>query len=538
MRLAPLTPDQLAHLQAWRWQAVEKMPYLATLLHSLRPVATTAVDTFAVDKHYRLYVNFDRCIAKGPQFCSEGLLHEAFHLVADHAAAAAQAGVTPDEAAAWNVASDAAINDDLRDAGCDLLAAHGVLPARLGEPDYQTVEHYMAKLRALMAKQAERTPPPVADDEAGNDDADPSADTETDDPDDQPEEDESGQDDVDDEHEDDESDHQDDESSPEDDADPERDGEGDDSESDDEPESDASDEPGTGTSSRPGSGAGRSGQGQPNSQAPAQVPDTGCGSAATGIPAGYELDVNDDLDGAAPAATDMDKDLVRAAVAQAMAAYQQANGIGSVPGGIIDVIQSVPAPSRTPWQRVFAPLVRRCVNRAPGQDHPTYTRRNRRRMNETLRDVARGTESKIIVPGRVKNTPRIHYYRDTSYSMDDAQLARTTAEVIGIANQLGIRGDDLLVSGIDTVVHGTTRFTGAASIGHVSGRGGTEMGEAIAHACSLRRKPNVIIIATDGGTYWPEQRPPIPVIVLLIPHPHYPPMPVPDWAITVEVTSV
>jgi predicted metal-dependent peptidase len=147
-----LSAEQAGQLAAWRGLALTIMPYMASILFSLRPVSAPGLGTFAVDKHHRLYVDFDAVASKGARFCAEGLLHECCHLLGDHAARADAFGVKPEDAQTWNVAADASINDDLRDAGCATLAKVGVLPEHFGLEDDQTAEFYMRQLADRMPK--------------------------------------------------------------------------------------------------------------------------------------------------------------------------------------------------------------------------------------------------------------------------------------------------------------------------------------------------------------------------------------------------
>ncbi|TSE15711.1 hypothetical protein B1A87_007145 [Arthrobacter sp. KBS0703] len=107
---------------------------------------------------------------------------------------------------------------------------------------------------------------------------------------------------------------------------------------------------------------------------------------------------------------------------------------------------------------------------------------------------------------------------------------------MGIARKLNIRGDDLVVADVDTIVHQSVKFNGKDSVTEIAGRGGTDMCEAIEHALSLPKKPSAIVIATDGETGWPAERPSVPVIVLLVNvrSQHWIDN-VPEWAKLVEV---
>jgi len=158
----PITQDQQSDLNAWRATALERMPYMATILLHLRPLNAPGLGTFACDRHLRLYVDFDAVTAWGVTTCAEALLHECFHIFADDARRSDEFGVTPERHPQWNIASDAANNDDLVEAGCISLKEIGaILPDQLGQPDHQTAEFYM---RAIMDQQ----PPP-----SGGDGSDP-----------------------------------------------------------------------------------------------------------------------------------------------------------------------------------------------------------------------------------------------------------------------------------------------------------------------------------------------------------------------------
>lgn len=155
---APAGEDQ-ANFQAWRSIALERMPYMASMLFALRVVNTPGLGTFAVDANFRLYIDFDAVTPLGPIGCAEALLHECSHLLADHHTSAAELGVTAQTAQDWNAAADASINDDLLAVGCDSLR-DGVLPAHLGEPDFQTPHHYFAAIVKLRQQQQASQPQP------------------------------------------------------------------------------------------------------------------------------------------------------------------------------------------------------------------------------------------------------------------------------------------------------------------------------------------------------------------------------------------
>jgi predicted metal-dependent peptidase len=128
-------------LAAGRLWAATRMPYFATALFALRPVAAPGLATFAVDPGWRLYV--DPATVAGWTIDEIGavLLHEVLHLLRDHSGRGQDQGVTDRTAPAWNAACDAEINDDLVEAGLP-LPAEPILPATLGKPPGQLAETY------------------------------------------------------------------------------------------------------------------------------------------------------------------------------------------------------------------------------------------------------------------------------------------------------------------------------------------------------------------------------------------------------------
>lgn len=144
--IRPLTEDERHALAAARLVAVESAPYLAHALFSMRPVAAVGLATFAVDRQWRLYVDPARLAEWGPLTSGAVLVHEVSHLVRGHAERS-DGLPGPVDHERWNLATDAAINDDLLRAGLP-LPEWVVTPATLGLPDAGIEEAYYAALPA------------------------------------------------------------------------------------------------------------------------------------------------------------------------------------------------------------------------------------------------------------------------------------------------------------------------------------------------------------------------------------------------------
>jgi predicted metal-dependent peptidase len=409
MKNLPLTAEQQSDLVAWRATALDMMPYMASILLALRPVNSPGLGTFAVDKFYRLHIDFDKVTENGIDYCAQALLHECFHIFAHDSERADEHGVAPRDKMLFNVAADCANNDDLADAGCNELAEHTMMPAKIGAENYQTAEFYFDFLKEQQ----------------------------------------------------------------------------DDAQDEDNGERSGSGSDGDGEGGSQGSGQG---DGQDEGWG-------GCGSVSGGEKAPCELDENDDLGGHAPAASASEAKIHDIAVAAEIREAASKNP-GSVPRGLREHAEQTLAPAQVNWRL--------------GDFDVTYSRRNRRQSSVPYGD------GRIIRPGSETPIPNLAVVRDTSGSMGAAELQAVTNEVEGIAKQLGIRDDNLIVLDVDTVVAAKRKYRRAGDLAEVAGRGGTDMANGIIEASKLKPAPTVIVCITDGYTGWPEAQLPMPVIACII----------------------
>lgn len=112
--------------------AVDTAPYFAAALYQLRPVAAPGLGTFAVDRHWRLYLDPACMQTWGTQASGAVLIHEVNHLLREHAERSTHLP-HPISHTRWNYATDAAINADLIDGGITLPEG-AVTPEALGLP--------------------------------------------------------------------------------------------------------------------------------------------------------------------------------------------------------------------------------------------------------------------------------------------------------------------------------------------------------------------------------------------------------------------
>ena len=149
--LPSLNETDAALYAAIRLRAARLQPYFASAIFSLVPIPAPTSGSFGVDSRWRVYVDMDQARLWGIEKAAGVLLHEAHHVVRGHHHRAAAAGVTPDTWRLWNLATDAAINDDLAAAGIPL--PDPVLPGSFGLVDGGLEEAYFTHLCAERARQ-------------------------------------------------------------------------------------------------------------------------------------------------------------------------------------------------------------------------------------------------------------------------------------------------------------------------------------------------------------------------------------------------
>jgi predicted metal-dependent peptidase len=147
-----LTGEDAELFAAARLRAARLQPYMASAIFSLIPIPIPGYGTFGVDRYWRVYVDMDMAREWGVEATAGVLLHEVHHVVRDHHKRADLAGVRQAERLLWNLAGDAAINDDLVAAGIPL--PDPVLPESLGLADGGIEETYFTQLRTLAADAA------------------------------------------------------------------------------------------------------------------------------------------------------------------------------------------------------------------------------------------------------------------------------------------------------------------------------------------------------------------------------------------------
>jgi predicted metal-dependent peptidase len=220
-----------------------------------------------------------------------------------------------------------------------------------------------------------------------------------------------------------------------------------------------------------------------------------CGSAAHGLPQGYELP---------PVETDQfhavghaEAELIRDQVARA-ALQTNANRPGTVPGGVLRWAKNRLRPPQVPWERELAALIRAAVTMARGCSDYSYQMPSRR-----------GNFAGVIMPALVQPKVQAAVVVDTSASMEeDTDLPAVLSEIEGIIRACGQQR--VAVYCCDAAVAPSQEVSRAFEI-KLTGGGGTNM--CVGIDAARRDGHKVIVVLTDGYTPWPSARPPACEIV-------------------------
>jgi predicted metal-dependent peptidase len=140
--------DALAAARLW---AVTEQPYLSAVLFAMTPVVRPGLATFGVDRRWRLYYD-PACFERwSTEEVGSVLIHEAGHLLRDHAGRAGVLAVGSQHRDRFNAAADLEINDDLLDLS---LPTGGLQPVGFDLPVGELAETYYAALGAMYKRPA------------------------------------------------------------------------------------------------------------------------------------------------------------------------------------------------------------------------------------------------------------------------------------------------------------------------------------------------------------------------------------------------
>jgi predicted metal-dependent peptidase len=201
---------------------------------------------------------------------------------------------------------------------------------------------------------------------------------------------------------------------------------------------------------------------------------------------------DEDAPGAGPA----QRDLVRDKVAQDVLARQKS--IGDVPAGLARWAEELLHPS-VDWRSVLAGMVRSALASTSGRRDFSYRVPSRRA--EGLRPALGGA---ILPAMRQPPPPNVAAVLDTSGSISGEELRSFLSEILHIVRSVGVSGGVTTIP-CDARAYEPIRIRRQAEAlgAQFPGGGGTNMGAGLEAACTLRPRPDVVVVFTDGYTPWP-----------------------------------
>jgi predicted metal-dependent peptidase len=502
-------------MAAARARASELMPYLSTALFAVTPIQSDLVPTLAVDRRWRLYWNPAWCHRQQVEELAGGWLHEVAHVLRQHADRFEALLEPSSQAMVFNIASDAAINQDLRAGSVSLPAGAIELADVPGGQAGMTAEQFYW----LLAKGSEPSPAENSSTEGDLEDEDGSKDE------DEPgrdllgrnedksgsggnDRDENGDENADDGDEGGSDGRGGDEGKDGDEAgDDGDDGDGNDGAGDDGAGDDGDGGIGRGEGEGDGNGlggdAGTGGQGGPASDH-AQGSGEGtatharltsdCGSGVTPGQRPWELPDEDENNG-----IDADRGaMIRRQVAEEIREFERDLGRGLLPAGMLRWANEILHP-RVDWRAELKTLLRREIAAVAGRRDYTYSRPARRSS----------TSPDVVLPAmRQPRPPLVSVLIDTSASMSVAMLEQCLGEIDEIIVRVGSGGGRPTVTVVACDAEaGVLQSVRAAREISLVGGGGTDLAPGIEDLAAQRPRPDLIVVLTDGDTPWAEGPP-------------------------------
>ena len=484
----------------FRMMAHQYFPYLSPYVYSLVPVERPGLGTMAVDMQGRMYFDPDFCQSLDLNQGAYVVIHESWHLILRHCHRAESIigkSPTAQQRRWYNIAVDLVVWE-LMEPMAEFMPVNGVTWAKM-KADYPELERNMlpGEIYSIIAKNQESPPePPQGHKEEEEQDEQQDADEEE-------QEEQGGEQEV----EQDESE----EESDDDGTGPDADGEPDDGRR--EPTTAGPDQ----TPDGEGSGEDpEDGEGDNSPDASEEVADDdfdliGGGSAADGQPRDYEEEPNPNWDA-------FIEDQLLEAVEKKVEEQENkpwSPGRGTIPGCLKETIRRKLRPQPNPWDMLRASIAKAAVNPRGARDF-TYQRVNRRQF--AMPNAPR-------LKGDRKYAPKAVVVIDTSGSMT-TECKRKCIEVM--AQGLQAVGEFHVIFG-DTRVQADVKFSRLQNEVEMPGGGGTDMRTLLEYA-EKTHKPDVIVLATDGGTPWPVVPTKAQLIVALTQE-----TPTPPWATRVRI---
>ena len=233
------------------------------------------------------------------------------------------------------------------------------------------------------------------------------------------------------------------------------------------------------------------------------------GSGVHGQPCAWELDAtgaditdrSTALDNSSSPVTSIEQEMLRRQIAEEIQKHKRR---GTIPAGWLRWASDQQV-AVVDWRELLRRRVRGAIAVSVGA-RVDYRFDRPHRRSSVYSPFLRPS---LIVEGQ----PRAACVVDTSGSMSAEELGRALAEVRGVLESLRL---PVTVIPCDAVAYGPIEIFTRSDLIHLQtqlrGGGGTNMGAGIEAALTLKPKPDVVIVLTDGFTPYPRRRCRVPVI--------------------------
>jgi predicted metal-dependent peptidase len=210
-----------------------------------------------------------------------------------------------------------------------------------------------------------------------------------------------------------------------------------------------------------------------------------CGSGAHG-----NAEAHDEAPGLPPGLSTVEQNIIKQAIAEEI--LNLAKNRGHVPNGLLRWAKEYINP-KVPWFKELRASLRKGIMDAAGMVDFSYTRLSRRQS--VVKD--------FVLPGFRSPSLSVGVIVDTSGSMSADDLGRALAEIKGILKATGTHKQTTVIS-VDAAVHSVNKVFKVDQI-KIMGGGGTDMCRGFEFFDNQKKKPDVVVLLTDGETPFPEK---------------------------------
>jgi predicted metal-dependent peptidase len=209
----------------------------------------------------------------------------------------------------------------------------------------------------------------------------------------------------------------------------------------------------------------------------------------------HKFKVNDNTMPEAGAVTDLDREVLRQQLGEALKEARPSMGVN--PGGLAELVEKMIAPPRIDWRHRFRQMVGKHVRFSW---HGSWKRFSRR-LGEGFRGKVKDHGLSIIVA------------IDTSGSVADYELAEFANEIENMRKVHKVKSIHVIECDAMVQPGGVYELKAGDKVrNNFHGRGGTDFRPVFEYVTAAKMKTDMLIYLTDSQGQWPDLKPQYPVI--------------------------